>query len=69
MYLYFFSFTHMEDNVVLPGNTALNTNIKVTDLDEPEDVMLWLKNVEKHIENVGRFRNVVISKFELLHES
>lgn len=68
MYKYFVSFSFITNNNEGFGNTIVESNIKITDIDNIDGMQSWLTEVQKWIEERnGKIKNVIVLNFILLN--
>ena len=67
MYRYFVSFTHSSYEKNGYGNVIVETNHRISDFDNTDDMQKWIDDLQRWIENKADIKNVIIMNFKLLN--
>lgn len=67
MYRYFISFTHNTPEESGYGNVIVETNYKISDFDNTDDMQEWVDGVQRWIEDNTNVKNVIITNFKLIN--
>lgn len=67
MYRYFISFTHGSYEKSGCGNVIVETNHKISDFDNTDDMQKWVNELHRWIENNANVKNVIIMNFKLIN--
>ena len=67
MYRYFVSFTHSSCEENGCGNVIVETNHRISDFDNANDMQKWIDDLQRWIENKADIKNVIIMNFKLIN--
>lgn len=63
MYKYFVSFKYANGQEAGYGNVVLESNSKISDFDNINNMQNWINDAQKWIENNANFKKVIILNF------